>query len=251
MALTADSPLVQELGDVGELPVKGSTIIYEGSAVSVDASGYAIPLASGGKFVGFALRQANNLGGGTPGAFGLNVGNGQDGNITVRVQERGKVVKTITGVAATDVQKSVYATDSDTYSLVASGTLIGKLTRVDGTNKGVISYDATNPAAGSSNSADYATDGAIGITEGTAELSKGSAGAYTLAAPTAADEGKRLTITAKTAQAHTVTQTTPGFNGAGSAADVATFGGAIGDNMVVVAVNSKWNVVTLRNVTLG
>lgn len=93
--------------------------------------------------------------------------------------------------------------------------------------------------------------------EGTVVLAKSSAGAWTLAAPTAGlpsaggDDGKILRMIAGTAQTHTVTQTTPGFNNAGSSKDVATFGGAIGDNLEVVAYNGKWLVLSSVNVTLG
>lgn len=80
----------------------------------------------------------------------------------------------------------------------------------------------------------------------------GAADAATLAAPTAgSDDGKQLVVVAGTAQAHTVTQTTPGFNGAGAGGDVATFGGAIGDCMTLVAYNGNWLVKSLRNVTLA
>lgn len=97
----------------------------------------------------------------------------------------------------------------------------------------------------------------ITVKEGTALLTKGSAGAYTLAAPTAGlpaaggDDGKVLRLIAATAQAHTVTNAAPGFNNGGGASDVATFGGAIGDSMEVVAYNGEWLVLGLRNVTLG
>jgi len=93
--------------------------------------------------------------------------------------------------------------------------------------------------------------------EGTVVLAKSTDGAWTLAAPTAGlpsaggDDGKILRMIAGTAQAHTVTQTTPGFNNGGSAKDVATFGGAVGDNLEVVAYNGEWLVLSSVNVTLG
>lgn len=97
-----------------------------------------------------------------------------------------------------------------------------------------------------------ATNGAIALLNGNVYLTKAGVAAMTLAAPTAGiDDGKTLTIIAATANAHTVTQTTPGFNSASTSGDVATFGGAIGDNMVIRAYNGAWHVITLRNVTLG
>jgi hypothetical protein len=98
---------------------------------------------------------------------------------------------------------------------------------------------------------EFAVNGAITIKRGTAELTKtGSLGAYTLAAPLASDEGSRLVIQAMTAFAHTVTLT-PGFDGAGSGRDVATFGGAVGDCLSLRASGGKWMVESVRNVTFA
>jgi hypothetical protein len=97
-----------------------------------------------------------------------------------------------------------------------------------------------------------AASGAINIKSGVAVVTLGSAAALTLAAPLAGvDDGSVLTIVSTTAQAHTVTQTTPGFNGGGTASDVGTFGAAIGNSMQLVAYNGIWYTVALRNVTLA
>lgn len=98
----------------------------------------------------------------------------------------------------------------------------------------------------------YNADGAITTRHGSVVLSKGSAAAMTLAAPiSGTDDFKRLYIISSTAFAHTVTQTTPGFNGGGVAKDVATFGGAVGDSMIIMAYQGVWLVLNLTNVTLG
>lgn len=91
-------------------------------------------------------------------------------------------------------------------------------------------------------------DGAITIKSGVVFLTKGSAAAITLAAPTAVtDDGKVLYIVAASAQAHVVTVT--GAAG-GSGQDVGTFGGAINDSTALVARNALWYVLTApRNVT--
>lgn len=94
-------------------------------------------------------------------------------------------------------------------------------------------------------------NGAITIESGVVAITKGGVCALTLAAPSAAQNGTMITIVATTAHAHTVTNSSPGFNSAGASGDVATFGGAIGDSMVVVAYGEKWHTVSLRNVTLG
>jgi hypothetical protein len=96
-------------------------------------------------------------------------------------------------------------------------------------------------------------DGAITIKSGVVFITKSSAAAVTLAAPTAgADDGKRLAIVSTTAQAHTLTNTTPGFNNGSTASDVGTFGAAIGNSIEVIAYNGVWYTIgTPRGVTLA
>jgi hypothetical protein len=88
-------------------------------------------------------------------------------------------------------------------------------------------------------------------------LTKGSAAAITLGAPIAGkpsaggQDGFQIKFIAGSAQAHVVTNASPGFNGGGSGVDAATFGGALGDNLVLEAYNGAWYTVSTRNVTLG
>jgi len=100
----------------------------------------------------------------------------------------------------------------------------------------------------------YGADGAIAIpgNESLILIDKATAAALTIANPSLGQTGLRLTIMAETAQAHTVTApAATGFNGGTSASDVATFGGAKGDNFIIQAVAGQWNVVVAKNVTLG
>jgi hypothetical protein len=64
-------------------------------------------------------------------------------------------------------------------------------------------------------------------------------------------DGAELEIVSLTANAHTVTQSSPGFNNGGTASDVATFGAAIGNSIRLKAYNGIWLVVNLTGVTLG
>ena len=97
-----------------------------------------------------------------------------------------------------------------------------------------------------------AADGAITAKSGTVYVTKATAAALTIADPQATvDDGKRLSIIATTAAAHTVTYSTTGFNAGGAASDVATFGGSKGDNFEIEAYGGVWYVRSLRNVTLG
>jgi hypothetical protein len=96
-------------------------------------------------------------------------------------------------------------------------------------------------------------DGAITAKGGVVILNKGSAIAATLANPTATtDDGKLLQIMAITAQAHTVSNVGgAGFNGAGAGSDLATFGGAIGDSLILLAYQAKWYILNSINITLS
>lgn len=79
-----------------------------------------------------------------------------------------------------------------------------------------------------------------------------STNAYTLADPTYAQEGQEMTIQAEAAHAYTVSNAAgSGFNGGGAGTDVATFGGAIGDNFSIKAVSGVWNVLNTINVSFG
>lgn len=99
--------------------------------------------------------------------------------------------------------------------------------------------------------ATYGAAGAIAIPNEDARifLVAGSAAAMTLALPSTADDGKTLTIQAGAAQAYTVT--TPTATGFKNTTGTATFGGAIGDNMVIQAYKGQWLPVSVINVTFA
>jgi D-ribose pyranose/furanose isomerase RbsD len=83
-------------------------------------------------------------------------------------------------------------------------------------------------------------------------LTKGSAGAYTLAAPTAAMNGKELIIVAGTAFAHVITATNLLDDGVtGGAKDTATFAAFVGSGIHLMAYNLKWCVVAKNLVTIA
>lgn len=97
----------------------------------------------------------------------------------------------------------------------------------------------------------YPVNAAITTKIGTAILSKGTAGAYTIANPTATtDDGKRLKITSTTAAAHVITDATSGFNNKGSSGTL-TFGAAIGNSCTLFAYQGKWYVTSKVNVTVA
>jgi hypothetical protein len=91
---------------------------------------------------------------------------------------------------------------------------------------------------------------ALAVTTGTALLTKGTAGTdYTIAAPTVTThDGRIVRIISTTAAAHVVTAGAGVINGATSG--VATFGGAIGDTITLVAYQGVWYATSKLGVTI-
>lgn len=96
-------------------------------------------------------------------------------------------------------------------------------------------------------------DGAITVKNGVCIISKTVPGvvAATLADPTAGtDDFKMLTILNGTAHASTVTAAGQ-FGGGGAGEDVATFSGAVGDSLTLLAYNGKWYIVGSHQCTIA
>jgi hypothetical protein len=94
---------------------------------------------------------------------------------------------------------------------------------------------------------------AITLKDGIVTINNAGSGALavTIADPTATtDDNKRLRILSTSADAHTLVPATPFGNG-GAGVAKATFGGAAGDSLSLVAYNGYWYVVNANNVTLG
>lgn len=98
----------------------------------------------------------------------------------------------------------------------------------------------------------YNADGAIAVPvrDTKAHLTKGSAAAMTLAAPSTLADDVELEIVSDSAYAHTVTFT-PGFYGDTTSSDVATFAAKAGASMTVVASGGRWGIKALANVSLA
>ena len=130
--LSANTQRVYEAGDTNNVPVKGSTEIWMGSAVGL-AAGYARMLASTDTFAGFADEHQNNT-------------SATNGAKTINVRTRGLIQLTISGIAVTDVGSDVYASDGNTFTLtVGSNVFIGKVHRFVTTDTCIVSFDVTNP----------------------------------------------------------------------------------------------------------
>lgn len=92
------------------------------------------------------------------------------------------------------------------------------------------------------------TDVAISIKNGIVTLAGDGARAVTLAAPAATDNGKRLTVYSLSAEAHAITIT---GSAGGTATDVATYAGAVGNSITLVAYGSKWYTAGVSGVTVA
>lgn len=91
----------------------------------------------------------------------------------------------------------------------------------------------------------YTADGAVDPAIGFAILSKSSAIAATLAAPTAAQEGQELVLSAGTAFAHVVTATGLIQDGVtGGAKNTWTSAAFVGSSLTLRAYNLKWHVIS-------
>lgn len=81
-------------------------------------------------------------------------------------------------------------------------------------------------------------------------LTKATAAAITLQAPSKAQNGLRLTFRSATAVAHTVTYFA-GFYGGTTASDIATFAATAGASMTIEANGGTWGVIALAGVTIA
>jgi hypothetical protein len=99
---------------------------------------------------------------------------------------------------------------------------------------------------------DLPGDGAIPVVSGTYRISKAGVAALTIAAPVAADVGKRLTITSITANAHVITFTGNTLRGGTAAVATATAAAQKGAGLSLECVNAgEWNVVANVAMTLA
>jgi len=130
--LAANSPRIMEIGSINGLPVITADIIYEGSAIGDNGSGYAQPLVAGYPFRGFCQEKADNS-------------SGANGAINVQAVDKGKAYLAVTSVAITDVGRPVYASDDAAFNLSGIGTKIGHVYRYVSSGYCIVAFDAKVP----------------------------------------------------------------------------------------------------------
>lgn len=129
--LAADAVRDLKPGDMNNIPVIASDIIYGGAAVGiVKASGHARPLTSADQFAGFAHRQCDNS-------------TGAAANKSVSVVRKGIATLPISGAVITDVGAHVWASDDNAFQFHgASGVYVGKVVRFVSSGIVDVQFDA-------------------------------------------------------------------------------------------------------------
>ena len=121
-----------------------------------------------------------------------------------------------------------------------------ELNKMDGVTASTAELNLTDKEAQT-----VSADGAITIKNGVVKVTKAGVAAMTLANPTdVTDDNKELTILSTTAQAHTLT-VTGGFGNGSTGEDVATFSGAIGDNINLKAYGGYWYITGSHQVSVA
>lgn len=111
MALTSDHNLERTDGVQLAFPVNGTSKIYAGALVAVDADGYLVPGAdtAGLIFQGVALEHKDNT-------------SGADGALICVVHRRGLIKCAIAAATQANVGDKVYLVDDETVGLAATTT---------------------------------------------------------------------------------------------------------------------------------
>lgn len=131
MTATKNTPLTLAISKFNDFPVLAATKIYQGSFVGLNlANGYVRPLVAGDLFVGHCDAEADNSA-------------GANGAISVKTYAgKYRLEVTLTGVAITDTNKSVFASDDNTLSLTPTASRVGKVSKYVSANTAVIEFEA-------------------------------------------------------------------------------------------------------------
>ena len=134
--LAADKPRAFVLGERNDMPAIAADILYEGAAIGDNGSGYARPLVAGDPFRGFAVERCDNAAGAA-------------GDKRVKLRKSGTIVLPVSAAAITDVDKSVYASDDDTFTFTSStNSFIGRVIRWVSTGYVEVAFDCTRGGFG-------------------------------------------------------------------------------------------------------
>lgn len=127
-----------------------------------------------------------------------------------------------------------------------TGNVTGNLTgNVTGNLTGNVTGNVTGTHIGGQQDSvvTISGDGAITVAPSSVYLSKASAAAITIVAPTSVThDGYLIRVVCQTAQAHVITCASVGFNAKGSSGTI-TFAAAIGNSVLLEAKGGNWYVI--------
>lgn len=183
---------------------------------------------------------------------------GANADITSMSALTGAIATPTTITASSTIQGTAYTATATTNQLVLGTT---RTLTISAPTPATASRTLTIPDAGASHTAitvtalqDITGDGAItipGAMYAQVNLSKGSAAAITIAAPTSGtDDGKVIDVFTSSAQAHVITCSTDGFNAKGSSG-TATFTAAIGNAAKILCDDGHLYVIQKNGVTVA
>lgn len=226
---------------LNRLLLKAASVPFAGSAMSAAAAdGYAHVLVSGEPFQGFSRDQLRSKDTGA-----------SDGDVRWEVDAgRFLAVLPLTGVAQDDVvhKRLVYASDDNAFNMTGSGSLIGCVVGVAGTNLGIVlcrTYEHQQ-TGGAFNGFETLADAAATLT--TSQLDKllliTPTTGRTLTLPLAADCTGR-TFTVKNLAAFAITLD---GNGSETIDGAATFAAAdaANDHVQIMSTGTAWLIVNAR-----
>ncbi len=172
------------------------------------------------------------------------------GPCTVRVKTANGTRKMVAGTAIA-AGGLVYGAAAGKVSAVVNANLEGIAMEAASVDGDVIEVMSLNAPVANVVTA-YSANGALAVAGGTDVITKTSAAAMTLAAPTAAQDGLIKRVVSSTAFAHTITATGLIDDGVtGGSKTTATFAAFAGASIELVAYNGKWNVLSKNVVTVS
>jgi hypothetical protein len=191
-------------GDFAPLPVQASANPYQGSLLSLPATGYAHELVAGEPFAGICTEQIATA----------NVASADGGRTVNAISGEFLFEMGLTGVAQDDVahRRPVYASDDNTLTFTPTGnTFVGVVVGVSATNVAII-QGKTNRCCPIAQRGTRSLAATGNVTLTTADLDKvillPSTGAQTITLPASADcAGRSITFKKTTADAVAATIT--------------------------------------------
>lgn len=228
-------------GDFAPLPVQASANPFQGSLLSLPATGYAHELVAGEPFAGICIEQIATA----------NVASADGGRTVNAISGEFLFEMALTGVAQDDVahRRPVYASDDNTLTFTPTGnTFVGVVVGVSATNVAII-QGKTNRCCPIAQRGTRSLAATGNVTLTTADLDKvillPSTGAQTVTLPASADcAGRSITFKKTTADAvaATITPASGTIDGAANHAAI----DAANDTITAYCDGTNWYITAQK-----